>query len=251
MPDAALHALHQLQFALTAHLREPERHPPPGDVPPERLALYRELLYHNVESFLAASFPVLRASLDPDQWQALAEGFFREHRSKSPYPGEIGEEFLQYLQQERANCDDDPAYLLELAHYEWVELALMIGEAEVPDEAQSLLQDPWNQRIVLSELAWPLAYRFPVQRIGPAFNPIEPPTEATLLLVYRGRDDRVRFLEVGVLAYRLLVLLQQQGPLKGWAAFEELTAAGSDPSHQPQVVELLRDLAARGIIGLA
>jgi uncharacterized protein len=247
MRDPALQATHRLQLEFAAHLRAPDRHPAPDGVPSDRLSVYRELLYHNVENFLSASFPVLRATVEPQKWHSLAAGFFRDHRSKSPYPAEVGEEFLAYLQYERTAEGDDPPFLLELAHYEWVELALLIGEEEPPAVDLSLSEIPWNRSIRLSELAWPLAYRFPVHRIGPGFRPVDPPADVTLLAVYRGRDDRVRFLELGSQAYRLLVMLQQEGPLTAAESLARLGITEGRPSEQ--AVELLQDLATRAIIG--
>src|SRR5690606_28048019 len=113
---------------------------------------------------------------------------------------EIGREFQHWLAQ-RADGDPRlPAWLPELAHYEWVELALQISDA-VPafpvdpldrageDVATALLEGiP-----VASPQAWPLPYRWPVHRIGPDHQPAEPPTEPTLLLVRRDAGDQVRF----------------------------------------------------------
>ena len=50
----------------------------------------------------------------------------------------IAEEFLKYLDDERGEVADDPVFLRELAHYEWVELALSISQEELTPE----LADP-------------------------------------------------------------------------------------------------------------
>ena len=69
----------------------------------------------------------------------------------------------------------DPPWLAELAHYEWVELALQIAERRrlPPHDPDGDLLDGVP---VLSPLAWPLAYRWPVHRIGPDSSPSAPPT---------------------------------------------------------------------------
>ena len=56
-------------------------------------------------------------------------------------------------------------------------------------------------------LAWPLAYRWPVQRIGPHYQPEVAPDAPTLLLVRRTADGEVRFAALSPLAFRLLELL--------------------------------------------
>ena len=150
-----------------------------------------------------------------------------------------------------AQTETDPPFLLELAHYEWVEQALLISDAELPAENPLLLDDPLSQTIYLSELAWPLAYRFPVHRIGPDYQPNCPPAEPTFLLVYRDRDDQVKFLEIGSGAYLLLETLRSEGPLQATVALAETEIAGSadqqdfTSSHRL----LLADLAQRAVIG--
>lgn len=250
MPDTTgLPRFQQLQYALGAHVREPDRSPPPVGMSRAAAGLYRELLYYNVQSFLASSFPVLRSTLDDSRWHRLVDGFFREHRARSPYFAEVGEEFLCFLQH-RESADGDPPFMLELAHYEWVELALMISEDEPPPEAPDLIADPWHRRIRLSALAWPLAYRFPVQSIGPEHQPTEPPAQPTLLLVYRDRDEAVRFLELAPLAYRLVDELHQHGPAVAGELVAELLGDPGDALARERAIELVRELAGRGVIGI-
>ena len=175
----------------------------------------------------------------------------RRHHSKTPYLFEISEEFLAYLQNERGATETDPPFLLELAHYEWVEQALLISEAVLPAENPLLLDDPLSQTIYLSELAWPLAYRFPVHRISPDYQPSCSPVEPTFLLVYRDRDDQVKFLEIGSGAYLLLETLRSEGPLQATMALAETAIASSaDQQHFTSSHRLLlADLARRAVIG--
>ena len=56
----------QLEFA--AYIRDPENNPLPADVQPQRMAMYRELFFNNIDSFLSANFPVLRTLLNDRQW---------------------------------------------------------------------------------------------------------------------------------------------------------------------------------------
>jgi hypothetical protein len=67
--------------------------------------------------------------------------------------------------------------MLELAHYEWVEMALSIAIDTLPPfiEPNNLLQQP----LKLSPLAWSLAYQYPVQKIAPHFFPHDPPNQTT------------------------------------------------------------------------
>ena len=141
----------QLEF--TRYIRNPQSNPLPADVKPERMAIYRELIFNNIDGFLAGNFPVIRRLLSDEQWYALIQDFFVVHRSKTPYFAEIAGEFLDYLQNERNNAGDYP-FLLELAHYEWVEMALSIA-AESSQAGTFGYENLAEEHVQLSPLAWP------------------------------------------------------------------------------------------------
>jgi hypothetical protein len=88
---------------------------------------------------------------------------------------------------------------------------------------------------VLSPLAWPLVYRFPVHRLSPGHRPADPPPEPTRLVVYRGRDERVGFLEINLVTARLLELLGEPGTAR--SGRDVLTAIAAELGHpRPEVV---------------
>ena len=61
---------------------------------------------------------------------------------------------------------------------------------------------------VISPLAWPLAYDYPVHRIGPDFLPKRPDAQPTHLIVWRNRRDEVRFMEANAVTARLMELMK-------------------------------------------
>lgn len=198
--------------AFAAHVRDPDAHAAPKGIEARRMAIYRRLVRTNLHALLSTNFPVIRRILPGERWNALVDGFLSGHVSRSPLFTRIGGEFVDYLQR-RATEAGDPAWLPELAHYEWVELALQIDDSVLPphDPAGDL-----QARIpVLSPLAWPLAYRWPVHRIGPEHVPTQPGNTATLLLLRRGDDGDVRFSELSPLVFRLLQLIDQDGTAIG------------------------------------
>ncbi|WP_442497755.1 HvfC family RiPP maturation protein [Methylobacter sp. sgz302048] len=216
----------QLEFA--AYIRDPENNPAPADVKAQRMTMYRELFFNNVESFLSSSFPVLREILDDKQWFALAQDFFASHRCQSPYFSEIPEEFLDYLQNERDNPEDLP-FLLELAHYEWVETALAIAKVEVVANSRDDIDALLYKRIALSPLAWPLAYQYPVHQISPDFLPTVPPDQPTFLIVYRNIDDEVHFSQITGITYRLLQLIQENEGLNAEDYLKQVVQEANHP----------------------
>ncbi len=195
------------QFAFTGHLRDPDGRPVPAGVEARRMAVYRELIYNNIEGFLASAFPVLR-SLDSDAlWHHRVREFLKHHRAKSPYFSDIPREFLQFLQTSYIVQKEDPPFLLELAHYEWVELALSIQEADLPEPTEIPAEYITEMPLALSPLAWPLAYTWPVHRISADYRPETLPESPTRLVVWRDRADEVRFLAVNAASARLITLI--------------------------------------------
>lgn len=197
------------QAEFSAYIRNPNTAPCPADVSPDRMQVYRELFFNNVDSFLSSNFPVLHKITPATHWQQLAQDFFATHPCTTPYFSEIPEEFLLYLQNERTPQASDYPFMLELAHYEWVEMALSISQDtvdyEIPEQALTL-----TDNIRLSPLSWALVYQYPVHHISPDFLPIEAPTQPSYLLVYRDMEDEIKFIELAPMSFHLLNILKNQ-----------------------------------------
>ena len=239
----------QQQFA--AYIRNPRHNPAPANVKPERMAMYRELFFNNVESFLSTGFPVLRKILNDVQWLELAEDFFSHHQSQSPYFSEISEEFLAFLQNERNNPNDYP-FLLELAHYEWVEMALSISQEQLPPFTE-YIDNFLNQNMMISPLAWSLAYQYPVHQISPEFLPTEPPAQPTFLIVYRDWDDEVHFIQISAMTFRLLQIIEENPKFTVTACLNQVAVEANQPQVEVIVaggLEILQQLFNKSIIAL-
>lgn len=216
------------QYQFAAHLRDPDANPAPADVEQRRMAIYSNLIYKNIEGFVSGAFPVLRQLLDDEQWHAMVRDFVSRHISHSPYFLEISQEFLKYLQEERQPQPHDPPFLLELAHYEWVELALDVSQEQLPVSLESV--DYLEAEPRVSPLAWCLSYQYPVHLIGPDYQPRQPPEQPTFLIVYRDRSDCVKFMESNAVTVRLLSVLEEQ--LSGRQALQQLAAEMQHPEPQ-------------------
>lgn len=211
--NAPLPAFQQFQMAFGRRCRDPRAARPAG-VPARRMAVYEELLFNNVTGFLDACFPVCRQLIGDARWRHLNRAFFRDWRSHTPIFREIPHEFLRYLESARQPL---PAWFRELTHYEWVELA--VGTSALAWPAHDPSGDLMQGRPLVNPTLMNLAYDWPVQRIGPGWRPRKP--AATHLLVFRNRDDEVRFVETNPITARLVALL---GPaeLTGSAAVERI-----------------------------
>ncbi|EJN20813.1 hypothetical protein PMI36_03877 [Pseudomonas sp. GM79] len=246
--------LYQHQETLTRYLRDPDHCAPPDGMDVARAQVYRDLVFSNLSSLLSGTFPVLVKVLGDDHWRALVRIFLRDYRAQTPKFGEIAQEFVEFLASEPLALSDGPwpPFMVELAHYEWVEMALQQSDAEpLPASDAGLLLD---RPLQVSPLAWPLAYAWPVQLVGPDYRPDSPPAQPTLLLVRRGEDWGVRFSELSPLAWRLLQRIEAFPQLNGRAQLEGL-AVEAEMVGSPEFIDsglaLLQQMHDEGVIGMA
>jgi len=241
----------RLQKDFAAHIRNPRNVPPPEGIEDRRLAIYRELFYNNIESFLSGNFPVLHEITPDEKWHGIVRDFMVNHRCETPHFPEIAQEFLTYLSESRRAGADDYPFMLELAHYEWVELALGISD----EDADLPPHDPNGDLLagipLVSPVAWNLSYSYPVHRISPGMIPEAPSEEITHLVVYRDRLDRIHFLEINAVTQRLLELVKQNMQATGLEILQMIAEEMQHPD--PAVVitagaQLMQDLKARNII---
>jgi hypothetical protein len=243
--------LEALQREFTAHIRDPDGKPVPGGVEDRRMKIYRDLFFNNIGSLLSSNFPVLVKLFDESSWKALVRDFYAHHQCQTPLFPEVAREFLRYLQDERGERERDPPFLLELAHYEWIELALELDERSARDVPANPQGDLLEGQPVLSPLVHALSYRFPVHRIGPDFQPARPPVEPTHLLVYRNQADEVRFMLLNGVSRLLVDLLKENNAETGRQLLERIAARIGHPDPDRVIaagVQLLRDLKNRDIL---
>ncbi|WP_353571461.1 putative DNA-binding domain-containing protein [Candidatus Albibeggiatoa sp. nov. BB20] len=228
-------AFQQVQYAFAAHIRDPEQLPVPDDVAQRRMAAYCELFYNNTEGLLSNTYRVLHKILSPEQWQYLTRQFLIRHQCKTPFFPQMPQEFLRYLEDEHETQSDDPAFLYELAHYEWVELAVAIDTREADLSQVSQTGDLLMDVPYLNPTVWGLAYQYPVHQISPDFQPTEPPEQATYLLVYRTLNYDVEFVLLNPVSARLLEkLLKNDDSKTGQTLLTEIAEELQHP--QPETV---------------
>lgn len=220
----------QRQYEFALRIRDPQHAPAPADVDPKRMAAYEELFYNNINESLSNSFPVLRKLHDDERWHALVRDYFTSHRARTPLFHEMPREFLIYLEQGHEEQNGDYPFLLELAHYEWIELELLTADETVPehDARGDLLNGP----PLLSPLTRLLSYHYPVHQIGPENIPQQPGVEPTHLLVYRDLEDEIGFMELNPVTARLLQLISEQPQLSGRELLEQIATELDHPNTQ-------------------
>lgn len=225
------------QYAFAAHIRDPDNVPAPEGIENRRMAIYRKLFFNNLANLLATMFPVIRKIKTDEQWRGMIRQFMRDYQAETPYFLQLPEEFLSFLQTKYEAASNDEPFLVELAHYEYAELALSVSTAEddmkgVDPEGDLLAETP-----VKSVLAWAFAYHYPVHRISPEFLPSEPAPQPVYLALYRDSNDKVRFLELNAITAGLLDAVEKNESNKtGEALLRDL----AESIHYRDVDALIR-----------
>lgn len=237
----------ETQFAFARHIRDPENNPSPVDAEERRLAIYRELFFNNLRNLISQTFPVLKKLHNKEKWNHLIRQFMVLHEAQTPYFLEIPREFHAFLQNEYAASDDDFPFLIELAHYEWVELALSVSD----DENNLSVVDPEGNLLdgipLKSKLAWLFAYDFPVHRISNDYIPTQASEQPTFLAICRKKNDDMDFMELNPVMARLLEMIDVNDELTGRELLaqlaEEIGYSDTDTlvQHGHEAMEQMRD----------
>ena len=250
-PESDLPEFQRQQLAFTAHIRDPENSALPDGIPARRMGVYTELFFNYIEDQLSTNFPILREITSDERWHAMVRDFMIRHRCQTPLFTEVGQEFLEYLQQEREPRADDWPFMLELAHYEYVELAIYISDEDDDLNEVDPNGDLLDGRPVIAAAMWNLSYQWPVHQIGADHIPDEPPTEPTHLVVYRDRLDEVHFLQINAVTQRLLQLLKENPTLSGLDVLKMIAEELAHPDTDTVVkagADILDDLRQRNVI---
>ena len=232
-PSLPVFPFQHYQRRFVHHLRDRRRSDPLESHLPARVDVYSQLLYQKFEDSLSACFPVTQELLGEPHWSRLVRDFIAIHRCASPLYRQIPDEFVAYLRDGRFE-DDDPPFLAELAHYEWLELVLTIaadGPIDAPiDPAGDMLSD----RPVLAPVLHVHGYRWPVHAMAPAqpewdrrraWRDLTMDAEESchFILAFRDSSDEVHLIETNALTARLVELLQE-GRRSGKEALLDLAA---------------------------
>jgi hypothetical protein len=239
----------ETQQAFMAHIRAPDTQPKPDDIEERRMAIYRDLFFNNINGFISSAFPVLKTLYSDNNWLRLVRQFFAEHDCQSPYFLDIASEFIAYLSSDYQLQEIDPPFMLELAHYEWIELDVSVAHADPTD---CIINAPLsNVPLYMSSCARNLSYQFAVQHISVDFQPQQPSEQPHYFVVYRDTDDEVQFLATNAMTALLLAIIDTTPSIK-LASLVEQVALQAPQFTTEQLVQgatvTLHALAERGVI---
>jgi uncharacterized protein len=236
------------QTEFTAHIRNPAVHKKPTGVNAARMAVYRSAVFNNIFESVSVCFPVCQKAIGKRAWRELVKEFVKNYPAQSPIFREIPQQFLQFLNAQKTQ----PAFLAQLAHYEWVEL--VVGSLKTEELKLSKKPDLLHEKPVLAPAHMLLEYDFAVHKISQRKLPKSNPklSEKTYFLVFRNAEFAVKFIELNPMTFQLLQLIKEKN-MTGEQALIHLAEAIQHPN--PDVViqfgaEILADLASQqAIIG--
>ena len=198
----------EIQNEFMDYIKNPEN-PLPNGIEQRRMSVYRELFFNNLKGFVSNAFPVLETLYTEEQWDELIQSFFVTHDCKTPIFVEIAQEFLIFLQSEYELKEHDPIFMLELAHYEWLELVVSVAKEQRELNPISS-EDIESVTLSLSESAKVAQYSFDVQHISLDYQPIEPLETPRFFCVYRDQDEEVSFLQLTPLSAQVLSFIEHE-----------------------------------------
>ena len=179
----------------------------------ERLSVYRSLFFNNIKNFIAGGFPVVKEVLGEEQWLILVREFMLEHVCETPYFVEISREFVRYLSHFDCTARGYPAFLYELAHYEWLEIDVSVRDEDLPLKARS---GDLPERYTLCGLATLASYHYPVHQISSECQPEKLSEQRHNYVVYRDKSDDVQFMVTEPLTALLLTIISEEAlPVPG------------------------------------
>ena len=235
------------QRSFTAYIRNPKQPVKFKAAHADRMRIYRRLVYNNINHMVCSAFPILCYVLSPQRWQGLIEGFIKDYHAQTPLFYEIPKEFVAYLY----GLEQLPQVIVELAHFEWFELALEL-DATPFDETPAIHDGDWlTAAIVVSPLAHLLQYHYPVHSIQAPQDLVSIKAKQTNIVAYRKCNFQVEFMVLNLAAARLLDILFKRPGIIGATLIEQLIDEMQHP--QPEVVRqgglcLLQQLSDADII---
>ena len=239
-----LNDVRQFQFALARHLRDPLAVPAPAGVLPHEATACTQDMVRHVCRVLAPAFPVTQALLGDDIWEHTVRLFLKSAPNHAPWASTTQRAFLDHV-CESPEVQRLPAWLQDLAHFEWLQNAVTTTPVQWPafDAAADVMQHP----VVLNPTHVEAAYEWPVHSIDTEHMPDD--MQRVSVSVLRDLGDELHVYESSEFRGQLLDLLREGQT--GKQAFEVLARWLSHPEPDAFVQEgqdVMAQLQREGIV---
>lgn len=257
LDKGCLPAFLSYQHQFVDYLRNPQTKANLPAALPTRINVYARLLHSKIDGSLRTCFPITRELLGATLWQELVQEFIRVHRCQSPLYREIPDEFIAYLMYENPELEL-PEFIIDLAHYEWMELVLETEKTSHSNPVFPISDDLLAIIPAFNPVLHILRYRYPVHIISPADehwkNWQERPTPyeqgPIILAGIRDADYKIHFIELNTVTARLIEIMQE-GISTGEQALLDLAAELRYSDHEtilPFGLDILQQLRTQHII---
>ena len=240
----------RIQREFAHYLRDPENVSPPASLPLERLAVYSNAVLHNMEMFIGDNFPRVKEMMEPATWAAMVKDYVRRYKTSTAVFVDLPAEFLAYLDDYRDD-EDDPSFLYELAHFEYLENQVSTDERHLTDVRADRGGDLLNEVPVINPTTQLVRYTYPVHTLSPDELPIEAPPTPTFIVAFRDRQHQFGFIDLNPATARVVELLLSGATQTG----EQLLRVVAAELHHSDVqaliaggTQILQRLAARDVI---
>ena len=199
-----LNDFRQFQFTLARHLRDPLGVPAPEGVTlADATACAQEIAQHLCD-VLDIAFPVTHALLGEDLWQHAVRLFLKDAPSHAPWASAVQRAFMAHI-CESPDMQNLPAWLQDLAHFEWLQNAVSTTPVTWP--AFDAHGDVMHHAVVLNPTHVEAAYEWPVHGIDTDHKPDD--MQRTHVTMLRDTHDALHVLESSVFRGQLIDLLRQ------------------------------------------
>lgn len=255
--NASIPLFQQYQHQFVDYLRDPDKHKSVPQLLPERSTVYAKLLYSKIEGSLDTCFPISSQLLGAKRWQQLVKTFIKSHQCQSPLYREIPDEFVDYLMNEQTQLVL-PNFILELAHYEWMELVLETAKHIDLTESRCNQEDLLTAIPILNPILHILHYHYPVQNISALdsywknWNSYKKPYPEKDIILAGIRDDSndVHFIELNTVTARLIELSEEESCIGKQVLYHLAAEMNYDDldSILPFGIEILQQLREQQII---
>ncbi|MFY0575210.1 DNA-binding domain-containing protein [Cystobacter fuscus] len=114
---------------------------PGWEAPRARVALYGRFVRHHVADGVGKLFPLVRRCVGEAAWEELVRGYFATGPARHYELNRLGAHFPDFL-SDKAPERGLPAWVPELARFEWTDFAVYASEERVPVAVERLSPNP-------------------------------------------------------------------------------------------------------------
>ena len=239
-----LNEFRQTQFALASHLRDPLSVPLPEGINAADTSACSQDMVDHLCAILAPAFPVMHALLGDDIWGLTVRLFLKDTLSHMPWATDVQRAFMTHVCTS-AEMHHLPAWVQDLAHFEWLQGAVSATPVTWPAFIAS--GDTMHHVVVLNPTHIEAAYEWPVHSIDSDHKPDE--MQTTYVTMLRDPRDQLHVFKSSVFRGQLIDLLREGQT--GEQAFKVLATWLSHPEPEVFVHEgtkVMAQLQREGVV---